>query len=92
LAGARHTNIASIVSVVATNYFPSGGSAYVTLVGSAELGTIPMNRFGSGITNAAVIQQWTALNPGTVRITITVETSDGQEEIGWAHQRILAPN
>jgi hypothetical protein len=85
--------IASIVSVIASNFFPSAsGSAYVNLTGSAAIGTVPTSGGGSGVTNAAILQQWTGANPGTARITITIITSDGQTLIGWAHQPVGSPN
>jgi hypothetical protein len=84
--------ISSIVSVTEANYLPPGGSAYVTLTGSAQIGTVPVAAGGSGVTNAAVLQQWTGANPGTARITATVITSAGQELIDWTHQPVDTPD
>lgn len=84
--------IASIVSVAASNYLPSTGSAFLTLTGSPQIGSVPVAEGGSGIANTAVLQQWTGINPGTARITITITTSDGQTLIGWAHQSVGQPN
>jgi hypothetical protein len=84
--------IASVVSVTATNYFPPGGSAYVSLEGSAQIGTAPTAAVGSGVTNAAILQQFNALAAGEARITAEFTTSDGQTLIGWAHVKISTPN
>jgi len=89
---ASGVTIASIVSVAAVNYFPSGGSAYVTLTGSAQIGTIPTNLGGSGTTNTSVLQQWTGVAIGTARITIKITTSDGQTLEAWTHQPVDTPN
>ncbi|MGC2393841.1 MAG: LamG-like jellyroll fold domain-containing protein [Methylovirgula sp.] len=85
-------SIASISSVVASNYYPAGGAAYVTLVGSARIGTSPISIGGSGVGNAAILQQWMGVNSGIARITVTVVTSDGQILVGWAHQKVGQPN
>lgn len=86
------TSIASISSVTATNYLPSGGSPYVTLVGSAQIGTVPVSEGGSGVSGAAVLQQWSGASPGASRIDITIITSDGQELNAWGHQVVGQPN
>lgn len=85
-------SIASVVSVSVANYLPATGSAFITLTGSPLIGTVSTSEGGSGISNAAVLQQWVGANPGTARITITVTTSDGQTLIGWAHQPVGTPN
>lgn len=86
------TTIASVVSVTVANYYSAGGSAYIALNGPAAIGTVPVSLGGSGIVNAAVLQQWTGLLPGTARVTATIMTSDGQELIGWVHQPVGQPN
>jgi hypothetical protein len=83
--------IASIVSVTATNSYPGGGSSYVTLSGAAKIGTAPMAIGGSGVANAAVLQQWLGVAPGVARIAATITTSDGQTLIGWSHQPVGQP-
>ena len=82
----------STLSVSVVNYSPSGGSPYVALEGSAQLGTIPQKRGGSGIPNASVLQQWHGLAVGIARIVFTVQTSDGEVLIGWSHQPVGVPN
>jgi hypothetical protein len=82
--------IASVISVAVQNYYPSGGAAYVTLTGPAQIGTVPVSEGGSGVTGAAVLQQWTGANAGTARIQITVLTSAGQTLSPWAHQPVGA--
>ncbi|HEV2550801.1 MAG TPA: hypothetical protein VGU20_26045 [Stellaceae bacterium] len=84
--------LASITSVVITNYSPTGGAAFVTASGSPQIGTAPAALGGSGTANTAVLQKLTGVNPGTARITITVVTSDGQTLIGWAHQPVGQPD
>jgi hypothetical protein len=83
--------VSSVLSVVATNYSPLGGIAYVTIAGSAAVGTVPIAIGGSGVTNASVLQQWTGVAPGVARITMTVLTSAGQTLIAWGHQRVNVP-
>lgn len=80
------------LSVTVMNYSPAGGSSYVSLVGDPQLGTIPQSRGGSGIKNASVLQQWHGLAVGIARITFTVQTTDGETLIGWAHQSVGIPN
>jgi hypothetical protein len=46
---------------------------------------------GSGIANAAVLQQWQGVAPGVARIEATITTSDGQTLIGWSHQPVSQP-
>ena len=85
--------ITSIVSVTAVNYYPSAeGNSYLTLVGTPQIGTAAQSAGGSGTLNTAVLQQWAGIGAGTARITVTVETSDGQTLIGWAHQPVGQPN
>lgn len=87
------TTIASIVSVTAANYNArSGAPASVDLVGIAQIGAASMSEGGSGVADAAVLQQWTGLYPGVARITVAITTSDGQTLIGWAHQAVGQPN
>jgi hypothetical protein len=85
-------SIASITSFVATNYFPNTGSAFVETQGSPSVGTVPVSEGGSGVTDVAVLQQWTGLAPGVARLTATITTSDGQTLIGWAHQQVQTPD
>lgn len=89
---APSVTIASVVSVSVVNYFPIGGSTYVSLVGSPTIGTAPTIVGGSGVTNMAVLQQWQGIGPGTIRVIATILTSDGQTLSGWAHQVVSAPN
>jgi Concanavalin A-like lectin/glucanases superfamily len=83
--------IASIISVTATNHYPGGGSSYATVYGLARIGTAPVAAGGSGIANAAVLQQWQGVAPGVARIEATITTSDGQTLIGWSHQPVSQP-
>jgi hypothetical protein len=84
--------IAAIVSVVISNDQPPTGSPFATPVGGASIGTAAVAQGGSGITNAAVLQQWQGLLPGVIRITATIRTSDNQTLIGWVHQVIGQPS
>jgi hypothetical protein len=85
-------SITSVSSVIVENYNPSIGAAFITLVGSSQIGTIPTAQGGSGTVNAAVLQQWQGTNPGTARVTITVVTSANQTLKGWAHQPVGSPS
>lgn len=84
--------IASISSIAVANYQPPSGAAYVTLTGGFQIGTVPVSEGGSGVANAAVLQQWTGAAPGTARITATVVTSAGQTLTAWAHQPVGTPD
>lgn len=86
------TTIASIVSVTVANYYPEGGSNYIELDGVPVIGTVPASLGGSGVANAAVLQQWTGLAPGIARVTATILTSDDQTLIGWVHQPVQDPD
>jgi hypothetical protein len=60
----------------------------LTLTGNVRIGTVPVAQGGSGVTDAAVLQQWSAVAAGTVRIDFAVNTTDGQTLIGWAYQPV----
>lgn len=84
--------VTSVVSVVAANYLPPTGSAFVQTVGSSQIGTISVAEGGTGTASAGVLQQWQGLNVGVARVTIAVQTSDGQTLIAWAHQSVGTPD
>lgn len=84
--------IASVVSVVASNSFPSGGAAYINLLGAPSIGVVPKIKGGSGFAGTAVLQQWVGMAVGTALVVFTVLTSDGQTLSGWAHQPVGVPS
>jgi hypothetical protein len=83
--------IVSITSFIATNQSPSGGSAYVTASGAAQIGTAQPGVGGSGVASAAVLQLIVGVAVGIARLTATIVTSDGQTLIGWVHQEVRQP-
>lgn len=84
--------LASVTSVTPANYLPDTGNAFVTTTGAARIGTVPTTQGGSGVANAAVLQQWTGAAPGIARITAIVVTSAGQTLTAWAHQEVQTPD
>lgn len=90
-------SITSIVSITVANYQPIPGRQgstlpYLSLSGSAQIGTAPVAQGGSGVFRHAILQKWTGLEPGIARVTAKITTSDGQTLSGWVHQPVQVPN
>lgn len=83
--------IASVSSVTFVN-LPTGAPDFISLVGFPSIGVASLYAGGSGIPGTAVLQRWQGIAAGTVRVTFTIMTSDGQTLSGYAHQPIGTPN
>jgi len=79
------------VTAVEIDSLISGGP-FANLIGSPAVGIAPRIIGGSGQLNTAVLQQWQAIAVGTIRVMMTILTSDGQTLQGYAHQQITMPS
>jgi len=80
--------IATIVSVTVQNKYPPSGGPFVSLVGYAQVGTIPPTPpfRGTGTANTSVLQQWRGVAVGVASIIFTVIPSVGGTLIVTAYQ------